>query len=705
MGGIELEDKLDNLKKYLKYIILVVAVILTIILLKSCNTKNYNKLETEVEEAALTYIKQKNINIIGEEYIELASLPEVEGTELCSKASGVIVKNNRGNLETTAYLDCDGYNTNIIKNNSKYAELNGDSVILLNKGEVFNDPLYVLKKDADVQIDGYVGSDVGIYTINYNVYVNNKLKETLSRKVIVTSSDKTQTISGLENKTAPIIILYGEKEIVLSVGEKYVDPGYKAVDYTDGKISRNVKVSPSKIPTDKSGNYLVHYSVTNSKGKTVTATRRVIVLKRMANININLKSRTTEISNKVILEIEVTGSDYKEMYLPDNTKTNATKTTYVATYNDSYPFIVVDRFGNRYQKEIVVDNIDNVPPVGTCKAVVTATSTTVTVDAYDNKGIAGYSYIIDNKNKTDFISKNSYEFDIQASKVQVILKDIVSNTNTLTCSVEKKLYDPNGIRVIVSDEPRLRIPIETALANKGHTVAELNKCIFDRVKKAGAGTRYGVVEAAYGLIECTKSLTGYVLAYDHEGGKVHIDSDGTNYCQFNSSICGKIGVNTNWGKSGGECPKPPCNYGLNCATFVRWSMCNGGMDLCSKGTAGAFSMTSSEYFPGADGVVINGKSVKYYSGTNLTNYDSLTLVKMLKPGDIAARELTTDIDGSSQHTFVIIGKDETGIYAANDGYYVDKISYSSMVSGEYYYRLLFLDKYYENPNNRNSFYK
>ena len=114
--------------------------------------------------------------------------------------------------------------------------------------------------------------------------------------------------------------------------------------------------------------------------------------------------------------------------------------------------------------------------------------------------------------------------------------------------------------------------------------------------------------------------------------------------------------------------------------------------------------TNKTYFKEADGVTIDGSTVKYYSGTDLTKYSSLELVRMLKPGDIAARSRHGDSDGSSQHTFVILGRDETGIYTANDGYYINKISYSSMINGEYSYRLLFLDKYYDNANNRNNLY-
>ncbi len=695
-------DRVEQIKKYVKYLILLVPIIIIVILLKSCGGgKNYSSLENNLKTTVSNYIREKNLTIVGEQYIELTMLPEIEGLELCSSASGALVENKNGSLIITPYLDCKDYKSKALNASGKYAELNGDTIMILNKGEVFNDPLYVLKRDADVEIVGTVGSNVGIYTLKYNIYFDNELKETLIRKVIVTNTDKTKTISGIESTTAPTLVLYGDTEMVLSKGEKYVEPGYRAVDYEDGKVSRQVKVEPETIDTSKIGIYVINYTVENSRGVTTVKTRTVNVVSRKSNLNIDLT--TTTVSNYVNITISIVGTGYDHTLLPDRTKSESKQITYKATKNGDVQFTIYDIYGNRYGKTVTVEGIDNVPPTGGCNAVVKMTSTTVTVDATDNKGIGGYNYIIDNK-ESGYVKENTYAVNSQAKSVKVKVKDIHDNETTFVCSIKEELYDPDGIRVTISGKPRLQTPIATALANKGHTVEEFNKCIYDRVKAVGPGTRYGVVEAAYALIDCNLMLTGTVLSYDHTGGKVHVDPDGTNYCKFNSSICGKLGVNLNWGKAGGSCRSEQCYYGLNCATFVRWSMCNGGMDLCDKGTAGAFSMSSKTYFPEADGVVINGSSVKYYSGTDLTSKSSSELVRMLKPGDIASRERNGDPNGSSQHTFVIIGRDETGIYTANDGYYINKITYSSMTNGEYYYRLLFLDNYYANPNNRNNLY-
>lgn len=705
MNEINFRDKLENVKQYLKYFILIIPLIVIVILLKSCGNES-SRLEEAVKDATLNYIKSNNLMIAGEQYIELLDIGEIEGTEICSKSSGAIVTNNNGEIKIVPYLQCGDYESEVIKNKEKYISLNGDDIMVLNVGEVFNDPLYYLKKEADVVVNGTVGKSPGIYTINYYVYVKNKLKETLVRKVIISKNDKTLTISGIKDLERPSITLLGDREIVLAIGQKYVEPGYLAVDYKDGKITRKVKVNLQNISTNKAGNYTITYSVTNSKGKTTVAVRKIKVVQLKAELSIMLTSDSNEINNSSILNIKVIGDGFNELKLPNGEMKDTSEYSYVVKDNGTYEFEVYDIYGNKTVKEIEVNNIDNISPVGSCEAILNFSTTKVTVNASDNKGISGYSYILDGI-KSDYLTTNSYKLDKAVSKVSVNIKDIAGNESTISCQItdRKNSTDPAGVTTIISSKPKLEKPIAEALDKRGYTVDDLNQCIFKRVEEAGPGTRYGVVAAAYGLLDCMLDMTGTVLSYDHDAGKVHIDSkSGFDHCARNPDICNKIGVNSRWGKRGGTCKTDVCYYGLNCATFVRWSMCNGGMNLCFGGSAGASSMANVKFFPEADGVIVNRNSVKYYSGKDLTNYSAYDLVRMIQPGDIAFRERNTDTDGSSQHTFVVVGKDETGIYTANNGSYINKITYSSMLDGEFYYRILFLDNYYDNPNNRNNLY-
>ena len=89
---------------------------------------------------------------------------------------------------------------------------------------------------------------------------------------------------------------------------------------------------------------------------------------------------------------------------------------------------------------------------------------------------------------------------------------------------------------------------------------------------------------------------------------------------------------------------------------------------------------------------------KYVFGVDYSSYSADQLVRMLKPGDIIA-----DSEGGG-HTFVVVGYDDNGIYTAEDGYYMRSIKYSSLTNGKESYRLMFLDRYYANANNRNNLY-
>lgn len=137
---------------------------------------------------------------------------------------------------------------------------------------------------------------------------------------------------------------------------------------------------------------------------------------------------------------------------------------------------------------------------------------------------------------------------------------------------------------------------------------------------------------------------------------------------------------------------------MNCATSVRWAMCNGGMDLCSRGDASAYGMVNIKYFPEADGVGIAGGKVTYYSGIDYSNYSANQLVRMLKPGDVMASS------AGNGHAFLVIGYDSNGIYTAENGQKIRNYKYSDLTNGKETYRLLFLDNYYANPNNRNNLY-
>ena len=240
-------------------------------------------------------------------------------------------------------------------------------------------------------------------------------------------------------------------------------------------------------------------------------------------------------------------------------------------------------------------------------------------------------------------------------------------------------------------------PLTEALSENGYTIDDLNKCIGDRVTAAGMGTREGVVEAGMSLLECTMKMTGgYTYPYDHRGGYV-----GGNY---NSDIKGKLGVNSKWGEieeyatgcSSGE----NCRLGLNCANYVRWAMCNGGMDLCDKGSTFATGMagvnSNENYFPGAIRVQIT-PTLKVLNDGSLDKTKQ-EVIEMIKPGDV----LYSDNNGTANHVMLVVATDSNSITVAENGRKTRKIAKSEFESNTMTYVVLLLDNYYSNSSNKNS---
>ena len=553
---VESLDKLENMKKYLKYIIISVPIIIVIIIILAImNNDKYSKLEKAIVKEALLYIEKKQIVINKEQYLLLTDLNEFDGIEMCSKASGVILKQENGKLSAKAYLKCSDYESNVIKNKSSFINLNGEEVVILNKGEVFNDPLYEKKKECEVKVSGYVGTESGIYTLKYDILVNNKFKGSLERKVIISENDKTQTISGLTSTSEPKLELLGDETIILNVGSKYVEPGYKAYDYKDGKISRDVEVSDSKINTSKEGTYVITYKVKNSKGNEAKAYRTIKIVKFKGNIELTLNVTNEELAASTTIEYKVNNYDdtYSKLVLP-NGSLGALEGTYLANYNGNYKFKIYDIYGNEFIKQINIDNLDNEAPSGTCVASVIGQATNILVNASDNKGISGYNYIIDSE-ESNFISSNSYTTSKNVKNVSVIVKDIVDNQTTLQCSIstnwDKKCFTQINIPKTYSHRLNGHQTQEMPFVNtKGQlsnkceiTVEGSNDIIIGGVNSAGAyytPKNYGVAEltTTYKNCMCDGSTVTQATKFTiHEWGlKTLSVSGGTLTPSFNNMI-------------------------------------------------------------------------------------------------------------------------------------------------------------------------
>lgn len=124
-----------------------------------------------------------------------------------------------------------------------------------NNGKTYNEEVSILG-EVDTSI-------VGEYEIIYSFRDIQK-----TRKVNVVLDDKHYTY----------LVLSGDSQVNLKVGDKYVEAGYNVFDSIDSNLNSFVKVSGS-VNTQNVGTYKLIYSVTNSSGVTVTAERTIIVRK------------------------------------------------------------------------------------------------------------------------------------------------------------------------------------------------------------------------------------------------------------------------------------------------------------------------------------------------------------------------------------------------------------------------------------------
>lgn len=286
------------------------------------------------------------------------------------------------------------------------------------------------------------------------------------------------------------------------------------------------------------------------------------------------------------------------------------------------------------------------------------------------------------------------------------------STTIDSCGVTFEVNDSN-YKVGLNGRP-LPGALPSVLGQKGYDMDCLNGCIGQRVLAAGMGTRQGVAEAAVGLLECTIEMTGgFTYPYDHRGG----------HTPRNPDIAGKLGANSLWGSYqpwATGCGGSKCRAGLNCANFVRWSMCNGGMDLCTSRPNDTYAIGitgvkgGADYFPGAIRVYLNGNS--FSASPNLTvselssNYQERLgnpsskinsakindILLLIQPGDVLYSE---NKDGNGQHAMVIVGADDSAIWIAENGRNTKKITFDELKSNRKNYVVLLLDGFYENPDN------
>lgn len=193
-------------------LIIIVAIIIIVVSIQNSKKSKYTEedfllLERRMEEEAQIYVEQKQVVLTEKEYrIPLADLlDEKGGTIDPSRVKAAAV--------------CDGY--------------------------------VIAKKIDMITYDAYISCGDDYITNGYSTLSGDDEEEV-----------KTTTIRDVEK---PIIVLVGEKNITLKVGEEWKEPGYTATDNIDKDITARVEVKGT-VDTKIPGEYIITYTIKDSAG-------------------------------------------------------------------------------------------------------------------------------------------------------------------------------------------------------------------------------------------------------------------------------------------------------------------------------------------------------------------------------------------------------------------------------------------------------
>lgn len=164
----------------------------------------------------------------------------------------------------------------VVDTTAPVIELSGEKSVVLDFGQVYVEPGFVVTDTVDGNITDYVvvTSDlryaVGQYTVTYTVKdaAGNETKATRTVKVV--------------DKTAPALVLKGANPLSVVQGSKYEEPGFKATDNADGDLTDKVTVSGT-VDTKTVGSYKLIYTVVDAAGNKTSVERVVTVNKATDN--------------------------------------------------------------------------------------------------------------------------------------------------------------------------------------------------------------------------------------------------------------------------------------------------------------------------------------------------------------------------------------------------------------------------------------
>ena len=228
--------------------------------------------------------------------------------------------------------------------------LNGSSKVVISYGDIYKDLGYNANL-LGISLDKYVQTENDVNTSMLGIYkVTYKLPfKTLEREVTV------------KDTKAPDLVLNGDEEIRISLGNEYLENGYQALDDVDQDITDKVEVN-SNLDVNKIGDYKISYQVTDSSLNLSIKERIVHVVDDISPV-INLKGSKT-ITVKLNGNYQEDGYSAYDNY--DGDITNKVQVNYNVNYNQVGTYYITyqveDSFANKTsisRTVYVINQIEN----------------------------------------------------------------------------------------------------------------------------------------------------------------------------------------------------------------------------------------------------------------------------------------------------------------------------------------------------------
>lgn len=322
-------------------------------------------------------------------------------------------------LLITLFLSLYGFINYMRRVNTYRILLNGNKVITLYEGGNYKDEGVIAYnyKNKDVTkkvkiVDNIDYDKVGTYEIKY--YVNSLWKRNAIKRTINIVGNPIDDID---------FILNGKEDIVLSLGKKYEEQGYKLIS-EDGKDYSEFVSVISNVNDSKVGEYEVKYIFKINK-REKELVRNVYITGDRYTLSYDEKLTNSDLKIKVLSNI----NDFS-YFVAGNRKIYKDIANFVIKDNGTYSLKMVSKSGREDTINFEITNIDREAPTGTCVAYMYTkdNKTELNVSANDNNSVIYLEY------NDETFEGNAYTYEEIVSEGIVYAYDEAGNAGKINCT-------------------------------------------------------------------------------------------------------------------------------------------------------------------------------------------------------------------------------------------------------------------------------